>query len=230
MSTCNKPIFTAIQPPNLAQMVTDLPLTETIQSALHNRADIDSARFTDDAATDISGALLEFSGCLFERCTFHDWDLKRICFVDCLLDHCDISGMSLANVTFQRVRFQNCRLTGTAFLQAALMNVSLEGCSGDYFTLTQAKCTHVQWKDCRLKESVWQEVVWKSAAFAACDLTGAQVLRTPMAGMYMTTCTLDSLRIDPYDLRGMKVTPSQAIMFCALLGLDIITESLSQEG
>ncbi len=219
--------ISAVQPPNLLQALIDLPLADTIEAALRNHADIDGARFADGTANEVVGAALEFSGCVFERCTFGDWECKRVCFVDCLLDHCDLSGISLPSVTFQRVRFQDCRLTGAAFLQAALMNVLLESCSGDYLTLSQAKCTHVQWKDCRLRESLWQEVVWKSAAFAACDLTGAQLLRTPMAGMNMATCTLDSLRIDPYDLRGMQVTPSQAIMFCALLGLDIVQETLS---
>jgi hypothetical protein len=49
--------------------------------------------------------------------------------------------------------------------------------------------------------------------------TSAQILNTPLAGMDMSTCVLEGLHVDPHDLRGIKVTPLQALDFCSLFGL-----------
>jgi len=128
----------------------------------------------------------------------------------------------LENVTCQRVRFVSCRLTGAEFLKAALMNVQFECCTADYFALSESKTNRIAWVDCRLRESLWQDVKLKFASFERCDLTSAQIRYMPMEGLNMTTCTLDSLQIDPLDLRGMQVTASQGLMFCSLLGLTIV--------
>ena len=210
-----------IQAPTLAEPLTEQSLPDAIEAALQQRLDIDCAHFVNDEASNCVGSGLEFSRCIFERCVFSNWEFKRLSFVDCFIDHCDLSSLRLENVTFQRVRFVSCRLTGAEFLQAALMNVLFESCTADYFALSESKANRVAWQDCRLRESLWQDVKLKVASFERCDLTSAQLRYMPMEGLDMTTCTLDSIRIDPHDLRGMKVSASQGLMFCSLLGLKI---------
>lgn len=196
-------------------------LISAVESAEEYFSDIEGMLFEDCEATGLSGTTLEFSGCRFDRCKFADWDFKRISFVDCLFDHCDISGLRLQNVTFQRVAFFACRMTGTEMLEAALMNVALNDCAADYFTLSGSKCSHVHFHACRFHESIWQDIAFSDVCFEQCDLTAAEIRAVSLAGQDMTTCVLDSIRIDPHDLRGMKVNPIQGLMFCRLLGLVI---------
>ena len=102
------------------------------------------------------------------------------------------------------------------------MNVMMIDCAADYFTLAESKCTHVLWRNCRFRESIWQDIKLKDVTFDACDLTSSQIRYMPMAGLDMSTCKLEALQIDPLDLRGMKVTAVQALMFCSLLGLVVL--------
>jgi len=208
--------------PVLSETLAQKPLSFAIQTALEQHADVDCIRFTNDEAAAVAGGSVEFSTCMFERCAFSNWDLKRVSFIDCLFDHCDLSGLRLENVTFQRVRFANCRLTGAEFLRASMMNVTLEGCSADYFTLSESKTNRLLLKDCRFQESIWQDIKLKYTAFTHCDLTRAQIRYMPMDGLDMTTCTLDSIQVDPHDLRGLKVSAVQGLMFCSLLGLKVV--------
>ncbi len=210
-----------IRPPVLPEMPADLDLSQAARSALRQCEDIEGARFSGGEAVGLSGGNLEFSGCLFERCSFADWDLKRVAFVDCVFDRCDFSALRLDNATFQRVRFASCRFTGAEFLRTVLTNAAFEDVSADYFALSEGKCAHVLFQACRFRESLWRSVKLGDAAFSECDLTSSQFIDTPLDGLDMTTCELSALHIDPRDLRGLKVTPSQGLLFCSLLGLVI---------
>ena len=209
-------------PPSLADIPENTrPLADALTDAAAQHTDIDCAYFTGDSAVGCGGLVMEFSKCTFDHCTLGDWAYRRLCFVDCVFDHCDMSGLRLENVTFQRVRFLACRLTGAELLNASLSNVLFEGCAADYFALSESKLNRVFWSGCRLHESLWQDVKLTLTAFDTCDFTGAQFRYMPMEGQNMATCVLDSIQIDPHDLRGMKVTALQGLMFCSLLGLII---------
>lgn len=214
----------AILSPEVLEQLPTLDLAETVREAIAQHNDIDCAHFQGGEASALEGNALEFSGCLLERCRFSNWELRRVSFVDCVFDHCDLSGLRLADVTFQRVSFRTCRLTGVEWLHVSLMNVTLSDCAADYLILSDAKLNRVAFRGCHLRESVWQEIQVKNLFFQDCDLTSTQILQMPMEGLDMTTCTLDNLRIDPHDLRGMRVSALQALQFCAMLGLRIVEQ------
>jgi fluoroquinolone resistance protein len=228
-TTASRPAVSDVQAPHQCENLVDASLSETVSRALEQHLDIDGLRFMNDKLSGCSGGCLEFSGCAFEHCVFSDWEIKRLSFVDCVLEHCDLSGLRLENVTFQRVRITSCRLTGAELLKASLTNTRWEDCSADYLAFSECKCIHVYFNGCRLRESVWQDVVLKYTAFERCDFTSAQIRFVPMADIDMTTCVLDALQIDPRDLRGMRVTALQGLMFCSLLGLVIADAPPEQE-
>lgn len=219
MRTSNQ---SGIQPPSLPDPLPSGDLYSAVENAGALCADVEGMLFDGCDASGLAGSTLEFSNCRFERCRLTDWDFKRVSFVDCLFDHCDLSGLRLQNATFQRAAFSACRLTGTDLPDVALMNVLLDDCTADYFTLTGSKCNHVRFRSCRFRESIWQDVALSDVAFDLCDFTAAELRSVALSGQNMTTCVLDSIRIDPRDLRGMKVSPLQGLMFCRLLGLEIV--------
>ena len=210
-----------IAKPNLPDSLPQMPWDDSIRILLEDAQEWEEAHFCEGELCGLTTHRVEFSACRFTRCTLRDCDVKRFCFVDCVLDHCDLSNLRFENSTFQRVRFMDCRLTGAEWMKAVLMNVSFENCSMDYANLVETKLDHVEWKNCRMRESSWASLRAKQT-FSMCDLTSAMIRGVPMKGMDMTTCSLDGISIDPADLRGMRVTPMQALMFSRMLGLEIV--------
>lgn len=69
-----------------------------------------------------------------------------------------------------------------------------------------------------------EETKLNGVIFYRCDLTGATVHYTPMKGIDVRSCGTDGLIIDMQDLRGMIVTPLQAVELSRLLGVVIREE------
>jgi hypothetical protein len=84
-----------VHAPVLPEGLPVRPFEDAVTEALASRSDIDGVRFDGDEASGVEGTALEFSACLFERCTLDDWSVKRLSFVDCVFDHCDLSGLGL---------------------------------------------------------------------------------------------------------------------------------------
>ena len=209
-----------IAKPALPETLPQMRMDDSVRVVLEDTQEWEETHFCEGELNGLCTQRVEFTACRFTRCTFRECDVKRFCFVDCVFDHCDLSNLRFENSTFQRVQFVDCRLTGVEWIKAALMNGSFKSCSMDYANLADTKLDHVEWSDCRMRESAWNNLRAKQTFFQ-CDLTSAMIRGVSMKGMDMTTCTLDGISIDPNDLRGMRVTALQALMFSRMLGLEI---------
>ena len=58
--------------------------------------------------------------------------------------------------------------------------------------------------------------------FDGTELTKAQWMRTPLAGIDMSSCIIEGWTITLYDLRGVKLTAAQVISLSGLLGVEIV--------
>ena len=197
-------------------------LTAAVEEAIAEGEDLRGKHFADESLDFVEGQALDIVGCVFERCTFGEMDLKRISFVDCVFEKCEWSNVRLTSATFQRVRFSSCRMTGLEFLRGVLMNVSFDGCMMDYVSLSETKLDRVIFDQCRMRESLWSEVRLPKVRFAGCDLTKAQWMRTPLIGIDMSTSQIEGWTITLFDLRGVKVTAAQMISLSGLLGVEIV--------
>lgn len=197
-------------------------LTEAADMGLCSGEDVHGMRFTQDSLVRLNGGILEFAGCAFDHCTTSEWSLRRVSFVDCTFDQCELSNLTFQNAALRRVKFTGCRMTGVAFADAALMDTAFDCCMMDYLAVGESKLDRVRLKDCRMRESVWTNVTLKRVAFDNDDLTQTEWSHTPLKGMDMTTCKLDGIRIDLFDLRGLKVTEMQVIALSGLLGVEVV--------
>lgn len=75
-------------------------------------------------------------------------------------------------------------------------------------------------------ESSWHSVRLRRAAFDACDLTQADVFRTPLAGIDLSTCDIQGIVVssDFRELRNCLVSPLQAVELAGLLGVKVKEE------
>jgi len=212
-----------VNEPAFSQMIEEgSDLTGAVEKAIDAGDDLRGRRFCGETLDFVEGQTLDMTGCVFERCTFGELDLKRISFVDCVFDKCEWSNVRLTNATFQRVKFIHCRMTGLELLRGVLMNVCFESCMMDYVSLSETKLDRVAFEQCRMRESLWNDVRLPKVRFAACDLTKAQWMRTPLMGIDMSTSQIDGWTITLYDLRGVKLTAAQVISLSGLMGVEIV--------
>ena len=196
-------------------------LQSASEEALEKHIDIGHHRFADHGMKGVAGNVLEFTGCVFERCRFQEADVKRMSFVDCFFDHCDMSNMRFLNTTFQRTHFKNCRMIGADFSETTMMNTNFEACAMDYAGFTHTKIKQTQWTTCCLRESLWTEVNFQHIFLIDSDFTGSEWQQTPLKGLDFTACKIEGIRIAPQALAGLKVTMSQAVELSRLLGIVI---------
>ena len=90
-------------------------MREMMEEAATSGEDLRGKHFVDEHLDLIEGQSLDIAGCVFERCTFGEMDVKRRSFADCIFVKCEWSNARLSNAAFQRVRFVNCRMTGVEF-------------------------------------------------------------------------------------------------------------------
>lgn len=211
-----------IAQPSLTELVDGISLQQEAEEAVFENDDLRCRRYTDQTLDRLEGQTLDVNGCVFERCTFGEMDLKRLSFVDCVFDKCEWSNARLTNAAFQRVRFQNCRLTGMELLRGVLMNVCFDGCMMDYLSVSETKLERTTFENCRLRESLWADVKLGKSRIQNTDLTRAQWMRTPLLGVDMSTCQIDGWNISLYDLRGVKLTSAQVISLSGLLGVEVV--------
>ncbi|WP_318263861.1 hypothetical protein [Peribacillus simplex] len=57
--------------------------------------------------------------------------------------------------------------------------------------------------------------------FETCRLNEVNFSRTPLKGIDISSSTFQRITVSPEDLKGCEVSPDQAIVFAAMLGLKI---------
>ena len=212
-----------IQTPLTHSLQEDFGLEMSVEQAIEQNEDLCGRHFKDETLSFAAGQAFDVSNCIFERCTFGELDFKRISFADCIFDKCEWSNVHLSNATFQRVCFQNCRMTGLEMVRGVLMNTAFDSCMMDYLSLSETKLDRALFSDCRIRESLWSEVRMPKVRFENADLCKAQWMRTPLAGVDMSSCVIDGWNISLFDLRGVKLTAAQVISLSGLLGVEIIS-------
>ena len=102
-------------------------------------------------------------------------------------------------------------------------SVSATDCQLRYADVSEATVRGLRLRACNLAESSWHATGLKSVALVDCDLTRAEFVRTPLAGIDLTTCRIGGLTVsDDYrELRGCVIAPDQAVDLIGLLGVRI---------
>lgn len=71
---------------------------------------------------------------------------------------------------------------------------------------------------CALRHGILGDVKAASWSISHCDLTEAEIVRTPLNGLDLNDSELNGLMIAPADLRGATSNALQALAFARLMG------------
>ena len=67
------------------------------------------------------------------------------------------------------------------------------------------------------------EMRWKKVTLSKTDLTGAELFRTDLSGMDLTSCTLDRIVLSETcrELKGAVINSAQAAVVARILGIRV---------
>lgn len=168
-----------------------------------------------------NGATFEhvlFRDCLFEKVDFRDCTFRDVAF-----EGCRFIGCSMDKAWLDRVDVRDCSAPGLSFVQARLAQVGLFASDLSYANLSETSVDRLSVRGCKLREAALQRAKLKRVALEETDLTRLDVFGTPLAGVDVSTCVFDApvLSGDFRELRGLVVSPEQALGMARLLGVRI---------
>ena len=158
---------------------------------------------------------------LFEQVDFGDCTFRDVRF-----EQCRFIGCTMGKGWLNRVDLRDCSAPGLSLLQARLSQVSAAACDLSFANISETSIDHMALRDCRMREAAFQRAKLRHVSWADCDLTRIDVFGTSLAGIDVSTCLFQApvLSGDYRELRGLVVSPEQALSLATLLGVRIAEE------
>ena len=162
----------------------------------------------------------EFRECTFRKAAFSG-RMRGCLFADCIFEHGDLSNLDFRECAFRRCEFHAGRLTGTDFSGSSWQDVLLAGCKGSYANFSGGTMKMCGFRDNLLNEAAFTMCRWQDLELAGCDLTGSEFLDTSLKGVDLSGNIIDGILVEPKGLQGAVISPEQAVLCAALLGMKI---------
>ena len=111
------------------------------------------------------------------------------------------------------------------------MGTAIDDCVFDQVVFTHVtapylEISHLRNKGCLLKDtqlphSYWINCQMAKTTFTNCLLSSSEFSQTSLAGVDLSTDTIDQLRMNPNDIKGAIIDASQAIDLIGLLEVTV---------
>ena len=180
--------------------------SELFCELLVNDDEVDCRSFSREV---VDGVDLSFPGCRFREARL----------TDVLFENCDLSNVDLSGSVLFRVEFRACKLMGTNLSDGVLNNVLFRHCNARYMNLSMGRLKQVLFAHGDMQGSALESCRLEAVAFDTCSLVEAEFSRTSLKGIDLTSSRLEGLRLGVGDLRGVIVSPVQALDLTRYLGL-----------
>ncbi len=162
---------------------------------------------------------VEFNGCEFRNCDFTNAKMNHLHFVDCRFHHCEFTNSEFSECGFHRTSITNSKLTGTIFERCRLENIIYDDVMGRYVNYSYANMHAVLFRNSALIDGAISETKLKNISFEHVDLSGLEVLNTPLKDIDFTDADINRMRVNMKDMAGMIVDEYQAVMLVSILGV-----------
>jgi len=164
---------------------------------------------------------VSFKQVLFRNVDFKRTAFARVEFEDVRFENCDLSNMELGGAIIHRVEFDNCKMVGLKLSGAAIHNTAMDKCNCKYSNLRFSFCKRFEARDSILDSSDFQgsemvDVRYEDTSMRHCQMSG-----TSLCGIDISTCAIEGIGIRMEDMKGAVVSPEQAVMFAAMMGLSV---------
>ena len=114
----------------------------------------------------------EFDNCQFEHCVLQNVDLSKCTFIDSQFLHCNLSNIQIGDTSFQNIQFKDCQMMGLHFHTSNNINFEIE------------------FIDCQLDHSIFDQLNCKRCSFDNCRLIGVDFTEADLSGVILKNCDL----------------------------------------
>ncbi|MBL4708416.1 MAG: pentapeptide repeat-containing protein [Flavobacteriales bacterium] len=166
---------------------------------------IEEKKFT---AQDFKKCTLEIAQ--YELCEFHNIDFSNQSFseakfIECRFVGCDLSLINLTYAAFQEVSFDTCKMLGLYFDTCSnfLFQAGFKNCKLDNSSFYQVVLKQTVFQECSLQSVDFSEANLTQAKFLNSDLLNATFMRTNLSHADFSTAS--QFRIHP-DRNQLKET------------------------
>ena len=179
--------------------------------------------FDQETAEDLDLSELEFRDAVLRGCRFLRCDLSGAAFLNCRLESCDFTGCRLPGSFWRDCRLTGCKADGADFRRSRLKDTVLEQCLFRCVPFTGGRWDRLTAKECNFTDTVLSELRLSKVILEKDDLTRAELFRTPLSGVDLTTCTLDGIVLSQTcaELKGARIHASQAAVVARILGIEV---------
>ena len=205
-----------IQPPQMPKQLAEQEIRSLADHAEYAALRLAKCDFTGQTAADVLFEQVEISRTVFQRT-----DLTGARLFDARVASSDFSGADWRGVRFRRVELSGCRLLGVQLVEAYLDDVIFRDCNLESAVFASAAFKAARFEGCVLRGTLFEGSDLRGVVFTRCDLTNADLQGANLRGADLRGSLLDGLRVNPKDVQGAIIDPSQAVQVVGLLGLTV---------
>lgn len=160
---------------------------------------------------------------ILENCKLIGCTLEKSSFVDVIFKNCDFSNSILIGCYLNRCELISCKWMGIDLYESSLQQLSATGCNLSYANLDHGTLTGVALEGCDLDGASLSLCKLKNFEARDCRFRGVNFFKTPLEGIDFSTDGIDGIVTSDnhFELRGMTVSPLQAVELAALLGVKV---------
>lgn len=163
-----------------------------------------------------------FYGCSFTNIDFSSCDLKEVYFENCKFISCDFSLCTPSRYALKYDEFISCKLMGISFIEDHIEGCLFKETNMKYANFSDSKLDKVVFDDVNLEESSFISLKkLNKVVFNKCNLRLGDFYNTSLNGVDLTSCDITGIKTDLDSLKGLIVTPMQALDLSTILGIVI---------
>ncbi len=210
-----------IRPPKIPQKLESITL-----SILADYDEYAERKIASSDLYEISAKNVLFEESILQRVTLTGAKLPKLRLLDVRFEHCDISAAFLENCRSQRVEFVGCRLLGIQMLSAVMNDLLFKDCNLEGAIFASAKGKHLRFENCQLQNATFESASLEEITFERCDLSRVDFRNTKFTKADLRGSTLNGMQIDADAVKGIVISPEQAIQMVGLLGVIVQDDML----
>lgn len=190
----------------------------TFENALIEE-DFYSKRFIDSPTNNLKISNTTFDCCHFIKIDFTNITLTDINLCDSIFEECDLSNIEFTKKSIHRCIFKQCKLVGTSFNNCSLKDIRFINCMGKYVNFYASIIKNTLIQDTDLEESSLMEVEANNLELINSNFRRCEITKAMLSGTNFNTSNIEGITVDLFSLKGIKVSPSQAVELAAILGV-----------
>jgi fluoroquinolone resistance protein len=181
---------------------------------------------------------ITFLSCTFNKCDFHESQIKNCVIRDCTFKQCDLNLIQVDGTTFQNVVFEKSKCIGINWSRASwgktsfhqlIKKINFLECVINYNTFMGIHLHKIQMEKCIAKEVNFNEADLSGASLRYTNFEGSIFSHTNLS--HTDFCKAENYNIDPVNntLKKTRFSLPEAMSLLYSLDIEIVADGVENE-